>query len=99
MPREHIYHVYILASKKYGTLYTGVTGDLITRIYQHKTKTLEGFTKKHNIHTLVYYESHEDIHEAITREKQIKKWKRNWKIDLIEQDNSEWHDLYDELTD
>jgi putative endonuclease len=91
------YYVYILASKKYGSLYVGITSDLMGRIYQHKTNLIEGFTKKYSIHRLVYYEIHEDVNEAILREKQIKKWQRNWKINLIEEDNPHWIDLYNEL--
>ena len=91
------YYVYILASAKYGTLYVGITSDLIGRIYQHKEKLVDGFTKKYNIHQLMYYEVHGDIHEAILREKQIKKWNRDWKINLIERDNPHWCDLYAEL--
>jgi len=88
------YYVYILASAKYGTLYVGVTRDLVCRVYQHKKKLVDGFTKKYRVHHLVYYEIHDDIHEAILREKQIKKWNRNWKINLIERDNPHWSDLY-----
>jgi putative endonuclease len=91
------YYVYILASKKYGTLYTGVTSNLVERVYQHKTNYVEGFTKKYRVHSLVYYEIHEDIQEAILREKQIKKWYRNWKINLIEEGNPHWLDLYHEI--
>src|SRR6186997_1742617 len=91
------YYVYILASRKYGTLYTGITSDLVKRVYQHKENVVEGFTKKYKVHQLVYYEIHEDVHEAILREKQIKKWNRNWKVNLIEQDNPRWLDLYAEL--
>ncbi|WOV91848.1 MAG: GIY-YIG nuclease family protein [Candidatus Zeuxoniibacter abyssi] len=89
--------VYILASKKNGTLYTGVTSNLMQRAYQHKHKMIEGFSKKYNIHLLVYYELHDTMQAAIAREKQIKKWKRQWKIELIEKNNQEWMDLYDEL--
>ena len=89
--------VYILASKKNGTLYTGVTSNLMQRAYQHKHKMIEGFSKKYNIHLLVYYELHDTMQAAIAREKQIKKWKRQWKIELIEKNNQEWKDLYDEL--
>ncbi|OGT37354.1 MAG: excinuclease ABC subunit C [Gammaproteobacteria bacterium RIFCSPHIGHO2_12_FULL_38_14] len=81
------YYVYIMSNKKYGTLYTGITNNLIRRIYEHKESLIDGFTKKYKIHQLVYYEIHEDIHEAILREKQIKKWNRAWKINLIEQNN------------
>jgi putative endonuclease len=91
------YYVYILASTAYGTLYTGITNNLIKRIYQHKTNQAEGFTKKHNVHKLVYYEIHNNAHEAILREKRIKKWNRDWKINLIERDNPYWLDLYGDL--
>ena len=88
------YCVYILASKRNGTLYIGVTSDLSKRIYQHKANAVEGFTKKYAVHTLVYYECTGDVETAITREKQLKKWNRRWKLDLIERDNPEWKDLY-----
>ena len=91
------YYVYLLSSEKYGTLYTGVTSDLIKRVYEHKESLVDGFTKKYKVHQLVYYETHDDIHEAILREKQIKKWNRDWKINLIEKDNPHWIDLYDGL--
>ena len=94
---EKQYIVYLLASKKQGTLYTGVTSNLVHRIYQHKENLAEGFTNKYHIHRLVYYEIHSDIYEAITREKRIKKWRRQWKINLIEQKNPEWLDLAIEL--
>ena len=89
--------VYILASRKNGMLYTGVTGDLLKRIWEHKNNLVEGFTKKYGVHALVYFEQHEDMHSAITREKQIKKWNRAWKIRIIEKENPDWKDLYDEL--
>ena len=91
------YYVYILASKKNGTIYVGVTGDLIKRIYGHKQNLIDGFTKKYDVHDLVYYEVHKEIEEAITREKQIKKWNRKWKLRLIEENNPTWMDLYDEV--
>jgi putative endonuclease len=91
------YYVYILASKRNGTLYTGFTGNLPQRIYDHKNDFVPGFTKKYGIHTLVYYECCEDRESAISREKQIKEWKRSWKLELIEKDNPEWKDLYDEI--
>jgi putative endonuclease len=91
------YYVYLLSSGKYGTLYTGVTSDLIKRVYEHKESLVDGFTKKYKVYQLVYYETHDDIHEAILREKQIKKWNRDWKINLIEKDNPHWIDLYDGL--
>jgi putative endonuclease len=91
------YYVYILASKRNGTLYTGMTSDLLKRVWQHKNKLVPGFTKKYNITDIVYYEIHEDPISAITREKQIKKWNRSWKIKMIEADNPEWCDLADSL--
>lgn len=91
------YYVYIMASKRNGTLYIGVTNNLARRVYEHKNGLLEGFTKKYKIDNLVYYESTEIIESAITREKQLKKWNRQWKINLIERDNPEWNDLYSEL--
>jgi putative endonuclease len=93
-----LYYVYLLASKKNGTLYIGVTSNLVKRVHEHKYNLVEGFTKKYNVHKLVYYEATEDINSAITREKQLKKWKRAWKIELIEKNNPEWKDLYFELT-
>jgi putative endonuclease len=86
--------VYILASRPYGTLYVGVTSDLIKRIWQHKSGFVPGFTKKYKVHTLVWYEIHADITAAITREKQIKHWNRDWKIKLIQSTNPAWQDLY-----
>ena len=92
------YFVYILANKKNGTLYIGVTNDLIRRVYEHKKGILPGFTKKYNIKILVYYEIHDCIYEAIKREKAMKKWLRKWKIQLIEKENPEWKDLFNEIT-
>ena len=89
--------VYILASGYNGTLYIGVTSNLIQRVWQHKNDLIEGFTKKYVVHSLVYYELHEQMLAAIRREKQLKKWHRAWKIALIEESNSTWRDLYDEL--
>jgi putative endonuclease len=91
------YFVYILASRKYGALYVGVTSDLIARTYIHREDLLAGQSSRYHIHNLVYFEQHEDIDAAITREKRIKKWRRQWKIELIEQANPEWHDLYSDL--
>lgn len=91
------YFVYILASKRNGTLYIGVTNDLISRVFEHKEKFFEGFTKKYNVHLLVYYEIYNSIIEAIKREKALKKWYCKWKIELSEKDNPEWKDLYKEL--
>ena len=90
--------VYIMASRRNGTLYTGVTSELPARVSSHKQDLIEGFTKKYKVHTLVYYEMHEGMNAAIRREKQIKEWKRAWKIRLIESMNSEWIDLFDERT-
>ena len=91
------YYVYILANERNGTLYTGVTSDLIKRIYEHQQSLIDGFTKEYNIHILVYYEQHNEIEEAIAREKQIKKWNRKWKTRLIEEKNPEWKELYEEI--
>ncbi len=91
------YYVYLLASKRNGTLYVCVTSDLIKRVYEHKDNLVGGFTKKYNAHNLVYFETTEDINSAIIREKQLKKWKRAWKIELVEKNNPEWRDLYFEL--
>ncbi len=89
--------VYILASEYNGTLYIGVTSNLIQRIWQHRSDLVEGFTKKYTVHSLVYYELHEDIPTAILREKQLKKWNRQWKINLIKKFNPTWKDLWQEL--
>jgi putative endonuclease len=89
------FYVYILSSKRNGTLYTGVTSDLRKRIYEHKNNLIEGFAKTYNVHLLVWYEVHEAAESAIVREKQIKEWKRAWKLQLIEKDNPEWNDLYE----
>jgi putative endonuclease len=89
--------VYILASQRNGTLYTGVTGDLPKRIWEHKSDLAEGFSKHYGVHLLVYFELHSDMPSAIAREKQIKKWNRVWKIRLIEAMNPEWRDLWDEI--
>jgi len=93
------YFVYILASKRNGTLYIGVTGNLLKRIHEHKDNLVKGFTQKYNVHNLVYYEIHHSVYRAITREKQMKKWNRQWKINLIEKSNPDWEDLYCNLTD
>ena len=89
--------MYILASKRNGTLYTGVTSNLIKRVWEHKNHLVDGFTKKYGVHTLVWYEVHETTESAIRREKVIKNWKRAWKIRVIEQMNPTWHDLYPDL--
>ena len=95
--REHLYFVYILASRMNGTLYVGVTNDVMRRTWEHKNGLVKGFTKKHGVHILVWYELHEDINVAIAREKQLKRWNRDWKIRLIEKTNSGWNDLYERL--
>ena len=89
--------VYILASRRNGTLYTGVTSDLVQRIWQHKNDQVKGFTQKYRVHTLVWYEVHATMESAIGREKAIKEWKRVWKIELIEALNPEWRNLYEEI--
>ena len=89
--------VYIMASGRNGTLYIGVTSDLIKRVYEHKTDAVEGFTKTHQVHSLVWFERHGTMESAILREKAIKEWKRTWKIELIEKANPYWRDLYPDL--
>ena len=89
--------VYILTNKPDGTLYIGVTSNLSARIFQHKNDLVDGFSKKYNLHLLVYYEVHENMYSAITREKCLKKWNRDWKIQLIESVNPAWRDLYTEI--
>ena len=89
--------VYILASKRNGTLYIGVTSDLAKRVWAHKNDMVEGFTKKYGVHLLVWYEPHETMESAIKREKSIKEWKRTWKLRLVESANPEWRDLYDRI--
>jgi len=94
---ERLPCVYLLASQRNGTLYVGVTSDLIKRVYQHKNNLADGFTQKYGVHTLVWFEQHETMESAITREKQIKKWNRDWKLQLIEESNSAWRDLYEDI--
>jgi len=89
------YFVYLLASKRNGTLYVGVTGDLARRTWQHKSDVMDGFTRKYGVHMLVWCEEYGDISDAIDREKQIKGWNRAWKLKLIEEENPQWLDLYD----
>ncbi len=91
--KDKIYYVYILASKRNGTLYVGITNNLSRRIYEHKSSVNESFTKKYKVYNLVYYEETSDIESALTREKQLKNWQRKWKLDLIEKNNPEWKDL------
>ena len=90
--------VYLLASKRNGTLYAGVTSNLLKRVWEHKQHLVEGFTKQYHVDNLVWYEMHETMESAICREKAIKNWKRAWKISVIEERNRHWRDLYDELT-
>jgi putative endonuclease len=94
---ERSYWVYILASRVGGTLYVGVTNDLVRRVYEHKTDVVPGFTKKYGVHQLVHFEQFSDIENAIRREKRLKKWSREWKIDLIEKSNPHWVDLYPDV--
>ncbi|MEX2163111.1 MAG: GIY-YIG nuclease family protein [Sulfuricaulis sp.] len=89
--------VYILASSRNGTLYVGVTSDLIKRVWEHKNDLVPGFTKRYSVHELVWYELHDSMESAIVREKAIKEWKRRWKLELIEHENPEWKDLYPAL--
>jgi putative endonuclease len=89
--------VYILASKRNGTLYVGVTSNLVQRVWQHKGDLVEGFTKEYGVHTLVWFETHETMESAITREKILKGWHRAWKLELIEGANPAWRDLYGEI--
>ena len=87
----------MLASRKNSTLYIGVTSDIVKRVWEHKNDVVEGFTKRYGIHALVWYEMHETMESAIVREKTIKGWKRQWKLELIEKENPQWADLYDSL--
>ena len=89
--------VYMLANKRNGTLYIGVTGNLVKRIWEHKSDAVEGFTKKYRLHTLVWYESHPTMESAISKEKALKHWERAWKLRLIERENPAWEDLYPAL--
>ncbi len=94
---ERLPCVYILASRQNGTLYTGVTSNLPKRIWEHKNNMVEGFTNKYGIHILVWYEVHDTMDSAILREKRIKKWKREWKIRMLEKNNPQWRDLYPDI--
>ena len=91
------YYVYILARKRNGTLYIGVTSDLVRRLFEHRNNLVDGFTKKYGVHSLVYYEETDSIDSAVAREKQLKKWSRAWKIRLVEKVNPVWRDLYPDL--
>ena len=89
--------IYILTSRRNGTLYVGVTSDLVKRIWEHRNNMVEGFTNRYNVHRLVWYELHESMESAITREKQLKNWKRKWKLELIETSNPKWIDLFNTI--
>ena len=91
------YYVYILASRKNGTLYTGITNDIARRIHEHRTGTASDFTRRYSVQKLVYIETHNDVEIAISREKRIKRWRRAWKIELIEANNHDWCDLFDDI--
>jgi putative endonuclease len=91
------YYAYILASRKDGAIYVGVTNDIVRRIYEHRTKVVQGFTSKYNITRLVWFEIYDDPISAISREKELKKWKRAWKVQLIETQNPRWDDLYESI--
>lgn len=91
------FYVYILASKRNGTLYIGVTSDLVKRVWQHRERFVDGFSKRYSVEILVHYEIFEDSRTAIQREKNLKRWVRKWKIELIEKENPEWKDLYPEI--
>ncbi len=93
------YYIYIMTSKKNGTLYIGITNDLIKRVFEHKKGLVEGFTKKYQVNKLVYFEETQDVESAIMREKKLKDWKRKWKLELIEKTNPKWDDLYDKILD
>jgi putative endonuclease len=93
------YYVYILASKIGGTLYIGVTNNLVRRVFEHREKFVDGFTKRCDVAKLVFFETHSEVEEAITREKQMKKWNRAWKIRLIEESNPNWDDLYNQIAE
>ena len=92
-----MYYVYLITNKPYGTLYVGVTSDLVRRIYEHRRGAVEGFSKQHDLGQLAWYEAHADVLAAIAREKLIKKWHRNWKVNLVQSSNPEWHDLYESI--
>ena len=97
LPTLMAYYVYLLANDKYGTLYVGVTNDVVRRVYEHKSKAVDSFTKRYSVDRLVWFEIHDDVEAAIMREKELKKWRRAWKIRLIEAENPHWTDLYPAL--
>jgi len=98
MPQTKFYFIYILANRMRGTLYTGITNDLIRRVAEHRQELYHSFSSRYGTFKLVWYEAHNDIEEAIAREKRIKRWRRQWKFGLIEENNPDWHDLYPGLT-
>jgi len=91
-------YVYILTNRRHGALYIGVTNDIVRRVHEHRTGVADGFSKSHELHRLVFFETHETVPLAIEREKQLKRWKRDWKIGLIEELNPDWNDLYPGIT-
>ena len=93
MAIERQFYVYLLASRRHGTLYIGITNDLLRRVHEHKSKSVPGFSARHDTNRLVYFEAYDDPETAIAREKQLKRWRRDWKICLIEEANPDWHDL------
>jgi putative endonuclease len=95
---EECFAVYILASRRNGTLYTGVTSNLVQRVWQHREKFVDGFTRQHDVSRLIWYEVHENAESAIAKEKQLKKWNRAWKIRLIERSNPYWNDLFHDIS-
>ena len=95
--RDHRYYVYILASGRNGTLYIGVTSNIVRRVYEHRENLVEGFTQRHEVKQLVHFEEYGDVHLAMQREKRLKKWKRDWKLRLIEKSNPDWTDLYSSI--
>ena len=95
---EKTFYVYLLASQRNGTLYTGVTSDLVKRVWEHREGVAESFTSEYGVKHLVWFEVHDNAISAITREKQLKKWNREWKINLIQQENPTWRDLYADIT-
>ena len=98
MSEAHVYYVYIMASGRNGTLYVGMTNDLIRRVYEHRNDLIGGFTQRYKVHTLVYFEETSDVESAIAREKQIKNWRRSWKTKLIEDNNPDWSDMWTLIT-
>ena len=91
------YYVYMLSSQRNGTIYTGMTSDFQKRLYEHKNELADGFTKQHNVKNLVYFGGHDELDDARYRERRLKRWNRDWKIELIEKDNPQWRDLYEDI--